>query len=70
MDYGDEVFYHGIKQEAWIEKSKADDIGNIDGSSNVTRTRRMFSPNISLTTATKALVRITTAKPSVDARGK
>ena len=36
----------------------------------MTRTGRIFSPNISPPTATKALVRITTAKPSADTRGK
>ena len=45
--YSAEVFYHGIKQDAWIEEDKVDGIGNIIGSSKVTRTGRIFSPNIS-----------------------
>ena len=69
-NYGAEVFYHGIKQDAWIEESKANDVGNITGSSKVTRTGRIFSPNISPPTATKAHVCITTAKPSAETRGK
>ena len=64
------MFYHGIKQEDWIEESKADDVGNITGSSKVTRTGRIFSPNISPPTAIMALVRITAEKPNADIRGK
>ena len=69
-NYGAEVFYHGIKQDAWIEEEKADDVSNITGSSKVTRTRRIFSPNISPPVVTKARIRITAAKPSTDTRGK
>ena len=60
--YGVEVFYHGIKQDAWIEEDNADNVGNITGSSKVTRTGRIFSPNISPPVVTKAPVRITTGK--------
>ena len=31
-NYGAEVFYHGIKQDAWIEEEKDDNVGNIAGS--------------------------------------
>ena len=69
-NYGAEVFYHGIKQDAWIEEEKADDVGNITGSSKVTRTGRIFSPNISPPVITKAPICITTARLSTDTRGK
>ena len=69
-NYGAEVFYHGIKQDAWIEEEKDENIGNIDGSSKVTRTGRIFSPNISPPVVTKTPIRISAAKPNTDTRGK
>ena len=69
-NYGAEVFYHGIKQDTWIEEEKADDISKVTGSSKVTRNGRIFSPNISPLVITKAPIRITVAKPSTDTRGK
>ena len=69
-NYGAKVFYHGIKQDAWIEEDKVDDVGNITGSSKVTRTGRIFSPNISPPVVTKTPVCITATKPSTDTRGK
>ena len=67
---GAEVYYHGIKQDSWIDEDKTADITNIDGSSKVTRTGRISSPNISPPTTTTTPVRITVDKPSTDARGK
>ena len=69
-NYGVEVFYHGIKQDAWIKEDKVDDVGNINGSSKVTRIGRIFSPNISPPVVTKAHICITAARPSTDTRGK
>ena len=64
------MFYHWIKQDTWIEEGKADNVDNITGSSKVTRTGRILSPNISPQVVTKAPIRITAAKPSTDTRGK
>ena len=36
-NYGAEVYYHGIKQDSWINKDKVG-VTNIVGSSKVTRT--------------------------------
>ena len=69
-NYGAEVFYHGIKQDAWIEEEKDDNVDNIAGSSKVTRTGRIVSPNISPPVVTRTPIRITAAKPSTDTRGK
>ena len=43
-NYGAEVYYHGIKQDSWIDEDEAAEITNIAGSSTVTRTGRIFSP--------------------------
>ena len=67
-NYEAEVYYHGIKQDSWIDQTV--DITNIVGSRKVTRTGRIFSPYISPLTTTITPVRITVDKPSTDARGK
>ena len=43
-NYGAEVYYHGVKQDSWIDEDEIADITNIVGSSKVTRTGRIFSP--------------------------
>ena len=48
-NYGGEIFYHGIKQiEAVQENSEEEnhDIGNIAGTSKITRSGQIFSPEI------------------------
>ena len=47
-NYGGEIFYHGIKQiETVREISEEDpDIGNIAGTRKITRSGRIFSPEI------------------------
>ena len=37
------MYYHGIKQDSWIDEDKTVDVTNIAGSSKVTRTWRIFS---------------------------
>ena len=59
-----------IKQDSWIEEEKDDNVGNIDGSRKVTRTGRIFSPNISPPVVTRTPIRITAAKPNTDTRGE
>ena len=69
-NYDVEGFYHRIKQDAWIEEGKDDDVDNIAGSSKVTRTGRIFSPNILPPIVTRTPICITASKPSTDTRGK
>ena len=69
-NYGVEVYYHGIKQDSWINEDKTDDVTNIAGSSKVTRTGRIFYPNISPLTTTTTPDCIIMDKPSTDTRGK
>ena len=69
-NYGAEVYYHGIKQDSGSDEDETADITNIVGSSKVTRTGRILSPNISPLTTTTTLIRITIDKPNTDTRGK
>ena len=68
-NYGAEVYYHGIKQDSWINKNEVD-VTNIAGSSKVKRTWRIFSRDISPSTTTTTPVCITHNKSSADTRGK
>ena len=68
-NYGVEVYYHGIKQDYWINENK-NYVTNIVGASKVTRTGRIFSPDISPPITTTTLVRITNDKSSANTRGK
>ena len=61
-----EAYYHGIKQDSWIDEDETADITNIAGSSKVTRTERIFSPEISPLTKTTTPIHITTVKPVAD----
>ena len=51
MNYGGDVYYHGVKQD-WLADEdsileKADpDIDNIAGTNKITRSGRVFSPEI------------------------
>ena len=48
-NYGGEIYYHGVKQVEITEESsdKEDaDIGNISSTSKITRSGRIFSPEI------------------------
>ena len=48
-NYGGEIFYHGIKQIESVQENSDDetpDIGNIAGTSKITRSGRIFSPEI------------------------
>ena len=48
-NYGGEIYYHGIKQIESTEESsdeETSDIGNIAGTSKITRSGRIFSPEI------------------------
>ena len=82
--YEADVYYHGIKQDLKDEEADTD-VSNIVGSSKVTRSRRLFSPEISPPTirkpvaippaSTSATVHvhvpiITPVAESSDARGK
>ena len=55
-NYGGEIYYHGVKQiEQTIEEESSEednpDISNIAGTSKITRSGRIFSPEISPPTA-------------------
>src|SRR3954469_15463977 len=68
-NYGADVFVQGVKQELEYDKVSEDvnpDVGNIAGTSKVTRSGRVFSPEISPNTASPAV----TMTPNADARGK
>src|ERR1051325_1520591 len=72
-NYGAEVHYHGVKQEpSTIEDIAFEainpDIGNIIGSSKVTRTGRVFSPEISPPKDTTTPIGIPAIKPVPEAR--
>ena len=48
-NYGGEIYYHGVKQVEITEESSDEedtDIGNIAGTSKITRSGRIFSPEI------------------------
>ena len=64
------MYYHGIKQDSWINEDEIADVTNIVGSSKVTRMGRIFSPEISPPTTTTTPVRVTAVKPVADTRGK
>ena len=54
-NYGVDVYYHGVKQ--YLKTEEADiDISNIVGTSKITRSGRVFSPEISLKTVTKPVI--------------
>ena len=46
-NYGADVYYHGVKQEPLTAEVTNPDVGNIVGTSKVTRSGRVFSPEIS-----------------------
>src|ERR1051325_11720761 len=74
-NYGSEVYYHGVKQdpltiEDLTVETNIPDIDNITGSSKVTRTGRVFSPDISPPKDTATPARIPTTQPISPARGK
>ena len=69
-NYGEEVYYHGIKQDSWIDEDENAVITNIVGSIKVTRMGRIFSPDILPPTTTTTLIHITVVKLVVDTRGK
>ena len=65
-NYGADVYHHGVKQEPFTVEDKNTeitdpDVGNIDGTSKVTRSGRVFSLEISPKSVT-TLVRITTTE--------
>src|SRR3954467_8241352 len=67
-NYGSEVYVQGVKQELESDKASEDanpDVGNIAGTSEVTRSGRVFSPEISPNTVSPA-----STIPSADDRGK
>ena len=48
-NYGGEIYYHGVKQIEITEESsdeETNEIGNITGTSKITRSGRIFSPEI------------------------
>ena len=49
------MYYHGIKQDLKNEEANTD-VSNIVGASKVTRSGRIFSPEISLPTVNKPIV--------------
>ena len=65
-NYGAEVYYHGVKQEPWINESEDLEITNIAGTSKVTRTGRVFSPEISPPTTTTTPIHITASRLVAD----
>src|ERR1051325_4950160 len=74
-NYGAEVYYHGVKQDPLtIEdlsvKATIPDVDNITGSSKVTRTGRVFSPEISPPKDIATPTRIPAIQPVPEARGK
>ena len=74
-NYGVEVYYYGVKQEPLaIEDSTVEaashDVNNITRSSKVTRTRRVFSLDISPPKDTTTPLCILDIEPIPEARGK
>ena len=74
-NYGAKVYYHGVKQEPLtIEDNTVEatnpDIDNITGSSKVTRTGRVFSPDISPPKDTTTPVHVPAIEPTPEAQGK
>src|ERR1051325_10714763 len=74
-NYGAKIYYHGVKQEPLTIEDIAvevsdPDIDNITGSSKVTRTGRVFSPEISPPKGTATPARIPAIKQIPEARGK
>ena len=65
-NYGADVYYHGVKKELSDKEDKKVDpsVVNITKTNKITRSGRIFSPEISLP------VQITTAKTTAGARGK
>ena len=53
--YGADAYYHGVKQDLKIEEADAD-VSNIVGASKVTRSGRLFSPEISPLTVHKPVI--------------
>ena len=73
-NYGSNVYYHGVKQELPITKNEGTkvvdpDINNIARTSKVTRSGRVFSPEISLKTVFTP-VKVTSIKSTTEAQGK
>lgn len=71
-NYGTDVYIHGVKQEPItdeITEVNNPNIDNIVGTSKVTRSGRVFSPEISANTVT-APVRISTSKSITEGRDK
>ena len=71
-NYGADVYIHGVKQEPLTGETAEvtnPDVVNIVGTSKVTRSGRIFSPEISPKTVTTP-VRISASKPSTETRGK
>src|SRR3954471_10134286 len=67
--YGAEVFVQGVKQELEYDKVSENDnpdVGNIAGTSKVTRSGRVFSPEISPNVTSPAV----TITPNADVHGK
>ncbi|CAI8610952.1 unnamed protein product [Vicia faba] len=67
-NYGAGVYYHGVKQDLLAVEDEVSgntdpDIGNIVGTSKITRSRRVFSPEISPPKAVTIPVIIPTAVP-------
>ena len=74
-NYGAEVYYHGVKKDPLIIKdltveATITDIDNITGSSKVTRTGRVFSPEISPPKDTVTPASIPAVQPVPEAQGK
>ncbi|XP_058754998.1 uncharacterized protein LOC131628147 [Vicia villosa] len=70
-NYGAEVYIQGVKQELVADKVAEDtnpDVGNISGTSKVTRSGRVFSPEISPNTAAPTGTPI--PNQDADTRGK
>ncbi|XP_058755035.1 uncharacterized protein LOC131628189 [Vicia villosa] len=68
-NYGAEIYVQGTKQELEsdeVAENTNSDMGNIAGNSKVTRSGRVFSPEISPNSASPAV----TVTPNADARGK
>ena len=68
-NYGADVYYHGIKQhllaaEDKVSRNTDPDVGYIVGTSKITRSGRVFSPEISPPKAVTILVIIPTTVPA------
>ena len=66
-NYGADVYYHGVKQDLLVVKDKVTedtdpDIDNIVGTNKISRSGRIFSPEISLKTVATPFI-IPTATP-------